>query len=100
MEPYYIPSTLDEPWRIGPFTLDEFIGGAACIALGMVGQLTIGPIPFLAGLVCCAGWIIGLKMIKGRDGSFVFRNALYWHLPGLTKKRWFMPPSHIRNYWG
>ncbi|KPF82194.1 hypothetical protein IP70_22220 [alpha proteobacterium AAP38] len=100
MEQYYIPGALDEPWRVGPFTIGEFAGGAGLLAGGFVLQFHFGPMGFLGAFGASIAWVVILKTIKGREGGNVFRNFLYWHLPGVTRSYLYIPKSHLRNFWG
>ncbi|MDG3444531.1 type IV conjugative transfer system protein TraL [Nitrospirillum amazonense] len=100
MEQYYIPSKLDAPWRFGPLTLDQFAGGLVGLLGGVVLMNFVGPMGFVSGLVLACGWIGFLAAVRARDGGFVIANFFYWVFPSFHKNPYFLPPSHMRNFWG
>jgi conjugal transfer pilus assembly protein TraL len=90
MDRYVVPGMLDEPERIGLWTIDEFIAMATPFVAGIFTQHLLIGIGFGA-----LGWW-GLRKAKaGRAGSWLLHLA-YWHLPaGVTGLR-AVPPSYLR----
>ena len=90
MDRYVIPGKLDEPERIGLWTMDEFIAMAGPFVIGILTQ------HILLGIVFgTLGWWVLRKAKAGRAGSWLLHMA-YWHLPpGGTGVR-TVPPSHLR----
>jgi conjugal transfer pilus assembly protein TraL len=92
MDKYTIPRSLDEPFKIMLWTLDEL-----CVLF----------IPFLilmfffnspiTGLIVGALLLFILKKLKGEQGHFFLHHLLYWYLPPLFyfKKT---PPSYRREW--
>lgn len=90
MDRYVIPGKLDEPERIGLWTMDEFIAMAGPFVIGILTQHILFGIVF--GTL---GWWVLRKAKAGRAGSWLLHMA-YWHLPpGVTGVR-TVPPSHLR----
>jgi conjugal transfer pilus assembly protein TraL len=90
MDRYVIPGKLDEPERIGLWTMDEFIAMAGPFVIGILAQHILFGIMF--GTL---GWWVLRKAKAGRAGSWLLHMA-YWHLPpGVTGVR-TVPPSHLR----
>lgn len=90
MDRYVIPRRLDEPERIGLWTIDEFVVMAGPFFVGiLIGHLIFG---ILFGFL---GWW-GLRKAKaGRATSWLLHMG-YWHLPpGVTGIR-AIPPSYLR----
>jgi conjugal transfer pilus assembly protein TraL len=94
MDKNRIPQSLDEPFKLILWTLDEL-----CVLF----------IPFLLLMFCCNSPIMGLmvgcvllfllKKLKGEQGHFFLHILLYWYLPPLFhfKKT---PPSYRREWLG
>jgi len=90
MDRYVIPGKLDEPERIGLWTVDEFVAMAGPFVIGILAQHILFGIVF--GTL---GWWVLRKAKAGRAGSWLLHMA-YWHLPpGVTGVR-TVPPSHLR----
>lgn len=90
MDRYVIPVYLDEPERIGLWTIDEFVAMAGPFVTGILTQHII--IGIVAGF---AGWW-GLRKAKaGKAASWVLHMA-YWHLPSTVTGIRCVPPSHLR----
>ena len=94
----YIPSRLDDPWKIGFWDVDV----AAPTLLGLfVGYLSGSGLAFalcLAAGFLASRWIARVK--ADRHPAFAL-HCLYWHLP--TNPLWALsatPPSHIRRMVG
>jgi conjugal transfer pilus assembly protein TraL len=91
---YYIPNSIDEPFRVYLLTIDELL-------LLILPILILGF--FLHQMVL--GFIIGIsallliKKFKGEQGHFYLAHLAYWYLPNVV---WFKatPPSYIREYLG
>lgn len=93
-EKYYLPQTLDEPFRVFLLTLDELIVLLAPIFfLGfMMGAMVIG---FIVGI----GFLLSVKRLKGEQGHYFLIHLLYWHLPGIICYR-ATPSSCVRELLG
>jgi conjugal transfer pilus assembly protein TraL len=90
MDRYIIPGTLDEPERIGLWTVDEFAVMAGPFVVGIFVQQILFGIGL--GLL---GWLVLRKAKAGQAAAFLLHLA-YWHLPpGMTGIR-AVPPSHLR----
>lgn len=90
MDRYSIPVFLDEPERIGLWTIDEFVAMAAPFVAGILTQHIV--IGIVAGFM---GWF-GLRKAKaGRASSWVLHLA-YWYLPSTVTGIRCVPPSFIR----
>jgi conjugal transfer pilus assembly protein TraL len=90
MDKYAIPVFLDEPERIGLWTMDEFLILAVPFGLGIItGHIIIG---IFAGFF---GWMALRKAKAGRATSWVLHMA-YWHLPANVTNIRYVPPSHLR----
>lgn len=91
---YYLPQTLDEPFRVFLLTLDELIVLLAPIFfVGFImGSMVIG---FMLGIVC----LLAVKKVKGEQGHYFVIHLLYWHLPEIIRYR-ATPPSSVRELLG
>ena len=90
MDRYVIPSKLDEPERIGLWTVDEFAAMAIPFVVGIMTQHVLLGIGF--GFL---GWW-GLRKAKaGRATSWLI-HAAYWHLPSGVIGVRTVPPSYLR----
>lgn len=90
MDRYTIPSHLDDPERMGLWTLDEFLAMTIPFAWGILAQHII--IGLTLSLLC---WWALRKLKAGRAMSWLLHMA-YWHLPsGFTGLK-ATPPSHLR----
>lgn len=90
MDRYVIPARLDEPERIGLWTLDEFASLAIPFVIGIMTQHVLVGIAF--GFL---GWW-GLRKAKAGRATSWLLHAAYWHLPyGMTGLR-AVPPSYLR----
>ena len=91
---YYIPKTLDEPFRIYLLSIDEFIILVApLLIIGFVlHQMIFG---FVVGI----GSLMLLKYVKGEEGHFYLQKLAYWYFPQFIKFR-LTPPSYVRDYLG
>lgn len=90
LDRYVIPGRLDEPERIGFWTIDEFVALAGPFFIGILTQLIIWGIVF--GIL---GWWALRKAKAGRAGSWLI-HAAFWYLPsGVTGVK-TVPPSHLR----
>ena len=87
---FVIPAKLDEPERIGLWTVDEFAAMAIPFVVGIMTEHVLLGIGF--GFL---GWW-GLRKAKaGRAASWLVHVA-YWYLPsGVTGVR-TVPPSFLR----
>lgn len=99
MEPFYIPGSLNEPVRVGPLTIDEFLGGVVGLIGGFAGQYYYGAAAFLAGFGFAIAWVVILKMIKAREGGNIVSNFKYWHFPS-SRSFLVIPRSYKRDFWG
>lgn len=94
MDKYYVPRSLDEPFRIYLLTIDElFLLVTPIIVIGFcLHQMTLG---FALGLFL----LFLIKKFKGEQGHYYLVHLAYWHLPNVV---WFKvtSPSHIREYLG
>ncbi|GAO52891.1 type IV conjugative transfer system protein TraL [Novosphingobium sp. MD-1] len=90
MDRYVIPARLDEPERIGLWTLDEF----ACLAIPFVVGIMTEHV--LVGIALgFLGWW-GLRKAKAGRATSWLLHACYWYLPqGMTGLR-AVPPSYLR----
>lgn len=94
MDKYYIPKTIDEPFRIYLLTIDEFIALVLpIILLGFIlSQVLLG---FIIGI----GGFLLVKKFKGEQGHYYVVHLAYWYLPNVVKFK-ATPPSYIREYLG
>lgn len=90
MDRYVIPVFLDEPERIGLWSIDEFVAMAAPFITGILTQHII--IGIVSGF---AGWWVLRKAKAGRATSWLLHLA-YWHLPSNVTGIRSVPPSHLR----
>ena len=89
-DPYIVPQRLDDPERIGLWTLDEFLVLAVPFGWGILSQHV------LLGLVGAAGaWFAFRKAKNGRASSWIIHWA-YWHLGAGFVPLKATPPSHCR----
>lgn len=91
---YYIPRRLDDPERIGFWTVDEAIAMAAPFALGLLFK---GVVFGIAGGL--AAYFL-LKKAKGGGRENIALYALYWHLPSRLLQLRFTPSSFKRRLAG
>ena len=90
MDRYVIPAKLDEPERIGLWTVDEFIVMCGPFTAGILTQHP------LYGVACAfVGWWVLRKAKAGRAGSWLL-HAAYWHLPAEVSGVHSVPPSYLR----
>lgn len=94
MNKHYIPQTLDEPFKLILWTLDELIVLFVPFAI-----LLLGFDSPISGLSIGITLLILLKKLKGEEGHFFLHQLIYWYLPTLIcfKKT---PPSYIREWIG
>lgn len=91
---YYIPKRLDDPERIGFWTMDEALSLVGPFAIGIMFQATV------AGLVGAALCYFALKKVKGSDQPNAAMYAVYWHLPSRLLQLRFTLPSSTRTLAG
>ncbi len=91
---YYIPQSLDEPFRIFLLTIDELaLLVVPIIILGFfLNQMILG---FIIGIAS----LFAIKKLKGEQGHFYLVNLAYWYLPPIFKFK-VTPHSYIRHYLG
>ncbi len=91
---YYLPKTLDEPFRIYILTIDELI-------LLVTPILLVGFIfhQMVLGFVLGVGGLTIIKKFKGEQGHFYLVHLAYWYLPDIIQFK-VTPPSYIREYLG
>ena len=90
MDRFIIPVKLDEPERIGLWTIDEFIAMAGPFLVGILSQHIMFGIVF--GIL---GWWLLRKAKAGRATSWVV-HAAYWYFPPGVMGLRAVPPSHLR----
>ena len=90
MDRYVIPGRLDEPDRIGLWTIDEFVAMAGPFFIGILAQYIIWGIS--SGIF---GWWVLRKAKAGRAGSWLLHMA-YWYLPSGVMGIRAVPPSYLR----
>lgn len=94
MDRYYMPKTLDEPFRIYILTIDELL--LLVLPIVVIGfvfhQMVVG---FVLGL----GGLTLIKKFKGEQGHYYLFHLAYWHLPEMIQFN-ATPPSYIRDYLG
>lgn len=90
MDRYVIPGKLDEPERIGLWTIDEFVAMAGPFVMGILVQHIIWGICF--GIL---GWWVLRKAKAGRAGSWLIHMA-YWYFPSGVMGIRAVPPSYLR----
>lgn len=94
MDKYYLPKTLDEPFRVYVLTVDELL--VLSLPIVLIGffftQMLLG---FILGL----GGLTILKRFKGEQGHCYLIHLAYWYLPDVIKFK-YTPPSYIRSYLG
>jgi conjugal transfer pilus assembly protein TraL len=94
MDKYYLPKSLDEPFRIYILTIDELL-------LLIVPILVIGFIfhQIVLGFMLGIGGLTLIKKFKGEQGHFYLVHLAYWYLPDIIQFK-VTPPSYIREYLG
>lgn len=94
MDKYYLPKSLDEPFRIYILTIDELL-------LLVVPILVIGFIfhQIVLGFMLGIGGLTLIKKFKGEQGHFYLVHLAYWYLPDIIQFK-VTPPSYIREYLG
>lgn len=94
MDRYYMPKTLDEPFRIYILTIDELL--LLVLPIVVIGfvfhQMVVG---FVLGI----GGLTLIKKFKGEQGHYYLFHLAYWHLPEMIQF-YATPPSYIRDYLG
>lgn len=90
MDRYVIPGKLDDPERIGLWTIDEFVAMAGPFFIGILIQQILWGIGF--GVL---GWWALRKAKAGRAGSWLVHMA-YWYFPSGVMGIRSVPPSHLR----
>lgn len=94
MDRYYMPKTLDEPFRIYILTIDELL--LLVLPILIIGfvlhQMVVG---FILGL----GGLTLIKKFKGEQGHYYLVHLAYWYLPDMVQFK-VTPPSYIRDYLG
>ena len=91
MDRYVIPGRLDEPERIGLWTIDEFVAMAGPFVIGILVQHIIWGICF--GNLGVGGSCERQK--AGRAGSWLIHMA-YWYFPSGVMGIRAVPPSYLR----
>ena len=94
MDKYYIPKSIDEPFRIYLLTIDEFL-------LLLLPILIFGFIlsQVMLGLFVGLSALFAIKKLKGEQGHYYLANLAYWYLPPLIKFH-VTPHSYVRQYLG
>lgn len=94
MDKYYIPKSIDEPFRIYLLTIDEFL-------LLLLPILIFGFVlnQVMLGLLVGISALFAIKKFKGEQGHFYLANLAYWYLPPIIKFK-ATPHSCIRHYLG
>ncbi len=87
---YRIPQHLDDPEKLGFWTIDEVGVFLLPVILGIIGKA------FLTGLItgCAMGYF--LTKAKGSDQANILLYAVYWYLPHRFFNFRFTPPSYQR----
>lgn len=91
---YYIPKTLDEPFKFIWLTLDELV-----LLIIPIFVLTFFLNALLTGSLIGGFLVYVLRQSKGEQGQNYLLNLMYWYLPVIFHLR-ATPPSYIRNYLG
>ncbi|MEM8985157.1 MAG: type IV conjugative transfer system protein TraL [Pseudomonadota bacterium] len=91
---YYIPKRLDDPEKIGFWTIDEAIAIAGPFALGIVFKAIV--VGIVGGLAC---YFI-LKKMKGSARENFALYMLYWHFPSRLLQLKSTPSSFKRRLAG
>jgi conjugal transfer pilus assembly protein TraL len=94
MDKNHMPQHLDAPFRVFLLTIDEFL----VFLLPILLCLFVLDMP-LIGCFLGAGFLLGLKRLKGDQGHYFIQHFAYWHLPQLLPLK-VTPPSHIREFIG
>jgi conjugal transfer pilus assembly protein TraL len=94
MDRYYLPKTLDEPFRIYILTIDELL--VLVLPIFVIGFLFY---QMVVGFVLGIGGLALIKKFKGEQGHYYMLHLAYWYLPELIQFK-ATPPSYIRNYLG
>ena len=91
---YYIPQSLDQPFRVFLLTIDELlILILPIIFIGFIwSQMILG---FCIGML----GTFGVKKFKGEQGHTYLFNLAYWYFPPIIQFK-MTPPSYIRDYLG
>ena len=91
---YRIPQHLDDPEKLGFWTIDEAAAFLLPVILGIIGKVFITG--FFAG--CVAGYL--LKKAKGTEQANILLSAAYWYFPYRFFNFRFIPPSYQRRLVG
>lgn len=91
---YHFPQTLDEPFKIILWTLDELSVFMIPVLLSVSCFNNI-----ICGLLIGGSLLVGLKKIKGEQGHYFILNLMYWYLPKIISFR-KIPASYIREWIG
>lgn len=91
---YFIPQTLEEPFRFVLLTIDELM--VLLIPLGILGFIFNS---LLTGFLLGIAGVLIIKKIKGEQGHYYLINVMYWYFPPVMRFRG-TPPSYIRDYLG
>lgn len=91
---YFIPKTLEEPFRFILLTIDELLV-FLCPLLVMGFMFNSMIVGFLIGGLL----VLVIKKIKGEQGHYYLINLMYWHFPPVVKLR-VTPPSYMRTFLG
>lgn len=94
MSNYLIPRSLDKPYRVLFWTIDECI--VAIVPFLFFWLLWDSP---LTGMAISGVLLTLLRKLKGKDGEAYLLQLVYWHLPPFLKLR-VIPPSYQRIYLG
>ena len=94
MDKYYLPQTLDAPFKIILWTWDEAV--AFSIPFFSLFLLMNAPV---IGVAVGIFMVVLLKRIKGEEGHYFLAHLAYWHLPPFVRYK-ATPPSYIREILG
>lgn len=87
---YHIPQHLDDPEKLGFWTIDEAGAFLLPLILGIIGKMFLSG--FIAGSLAC----YVLKKAKGSEQANVLIYSAYWYLSHNIFNLRFTPPSHKR----
>lgn len=90
---YYVPESLNEPFKIFCLTIDELFMGMIVLIISLF--FLWASLAIIAGI---AGAVMVKMSKKGAGGGWLI-NLAYWYLPaGCVEWILITPPSFIRFY--
>ena len=91
---YRIPKHLDDPEKLGFWTIDEAGAFLLPVILGIIGKV------FITGFIAGCVTVYLLKKAKGTEQANILLSVAYWYLPYRFFNLSFTPPSYQRRLVG